>query len=111
MDVLDVLGTEYTILYDVPEEDMPEDSDGCMDQSIKTIKIRKFEPCRNSLSDLTEYRKKVLRHEIIHAFFYESGIWNNSGTSEAFGQDETITDWFAIQGPKIFKAFLDADCL
>ena len=23
-----------------------------------------------------------------------------------FGMDETITDWFAIQSPKIFKAFI-----
>ena len=111
MNKVNVLGTEYTILFDVPEEDMPENSDGCMDQSTKTIKITKMEPCRNSLADLLEYKKKVLRHEIVHAFLYESGCWNNSGASEAWGQDETITDWFAIQGPKIFRAFQEADCL
>lgn len=111
MNKVNVLGTEYTILFDVPEEDMPENSDGCMDQSTKTIKITKMEPCRNSLADLLEYKKKVLRHEIVHAFLYESGCWNNSGTSDAWGQDKTITDWFAIQGPKIFRAFQEADCL
>ena len=108
---IDVLGTEYTILFDVPEGEMPEGADGCMDQSIRTIKIGKFEPDRNSLSNLSEYKKKVLRHEIIHAFFYESGLWNNSGTSDAFGQDETITDWIAIQFPKILNAFKEADCI
>lgn len=108
---IDILGTEYTILFDVPEEEMPERADGCMDQSIRTIKIGKFEADRNSLSNLEGYKKKVLRHEIIHAFFYESGLWNNSGMSEAFGQDETIADWIAIQFPKMLKAFKDADCL
>jgi len=40
---------------------------------------------------------KVLRHEIIHAFLYESGLpvcceWANN---------EMIVDWIAIQSPKI----------
>lgn len=108
---IDVLGTEYTILFDVPDEDLPEDADGCMDQSIRTIKIARFETSRNSLQDMTEYKKKVLRHEIIHAFLYESGLWNNSATVVSWGINEEITDWIAIQFPKIMKAFIEADCL
>ena len=107
---VNILGTEYTVLYDVSDEDLPEGSDGCMDNSIKTIKIAHFEHCRGSLEDLDAYRKKVLRHEIIHAFLFESGIWNNSGTSEAWGCDETITDWIAIQFPKIQKVFVELGC-
>ena len=108
---VNILGTVYKILIDVPDEDMPEGAYGCMDQSIRTIKVAKFEKDRNSVQDLDEYRKKVLRHEIIHAFLYESGMWNNSGTAECWGMDETITDWFAIQSPKIFKAFEEAGAL
>lgn len=108
---VNILGTEYTILFDVPEKDMPENADACMDQSIKIIKIAKFEWCRGSIMNLTEYRKKLLRHEIIHAFFYESGLWENSGSTDSWGKDETITDWIAIQFPKIMKAFEEADCL
>lgn len=108
---INVLGTEYTIIYDVLEESMPENADGCVDQSIKAILLAKMEEDRNSLRDLDSYIKKVLRHEIIHAFFYESGLWCNSGTSDSWGNDETITDWFAIQSPKILKAFKEADAL
>ena len=108
---VDILGTEYTIIFDVDEEYMPEDSDGCMDQSIHQIKIAKMVSDMNSLQSLESYRKKVLRHEIIHAFLYESGLWNRSGSCEAWGCDETITDFFAIQSPKIFQAFKAADCL
>ena len=108
---INILGTEYTILFDVSLDEMPEDADGCMDQSIKTIKIAHFEPDRNTLQNAEEYLKKVLRHEIIHAFFYESGIWSNSGASEAWGQDETITDWIAIQFPKLLEAFKQAECI
>lgn len=108
---VNVLGTEYTIFTDVKEEDMPECADGCMDQSIHVIKILELKTDRNSLKNIDEYRKKVLRHEIIHAFLYESGIWNNSGIVSSWGQSEEITDWIAIQSPKLFQAFKEADCL
>lgn len=109
--VVGILGTPYLIRFDVPEEELPEGCDGCMDESIRTIKIAKLESDRNSVRDMDFYRKKVLRHEIVHAFLYESGMWNNSGTAEIWGMDETITDWIAIQSPKIFKAFKKAGCL
>ena len=100
--VVEILGTLYTIHFDVPDGKMPEGADGCMDQSIHQIRIAEFESDRNTIQDMDSYRKKVLRHEIIHAFLYESGMWNNS---------ETITDWIAIQSPKLFRTFKEADCL
>lgn len=53
---------------------------------------------------------KVLRHEIIHAFLFESGLQENYH-NEKWGHDEIMIDWFAIQFPKIQKAFYEADCL
>lgn len=111
MKTVNILGTEYKIIFDVPDEEMPEDADGCMDQSIQTIKIAEFESDRNTIQDMDSYRKKVLRHEIVHAFLYESEMWNNSGSTNCWGMDETITDWIAIQSPKLFQAFKEADCL
>lgn len=107
----EILGQKYTICFDVPDEQMPENADGCMDQSIHQIKIATMEADRDSVQNMEEYRKKVLRHEIVHAFLYESGLWSNSGDVEAWGQNETITDWIAIQSPKIFKVFKDLNCL
>ena len=110
MKTVNILGTEYKVLFNVPYEEMPEDADGCMDQSIRTIKIAQFESDRNSIKDLESYRRKVLRHEVIHAFLYESGLWNNSGNVTAWGQSEEITDWIAIQFPKIHKVFVELGC-
>lgn len=114
MRTVNILGTEYKIIV-ANEEEKPKlkalGCDGYMDYSIKEIVVRKFEQDERSIDDLIMYGKKVLRHEIIHAFFYESGMWNHSGESEAWGQDETITDWIAIQSPKLFKVFQEADCL
>lgn len=62
--------------------------------------------------NIAEYNKKVLRHEIIHAFLRESGLSGNSMQYDgAWAQCEEMVDWIAIQFPKILKAFQDADCL
>lgn len=111
MSKVKILGTEYTIVFNAHPDDMPEDADGCMDQSTRTIKVGEFEPDRNSIQDLVSYRKKVLRHEIIHAFLYESGLWSNSGDVSGWAQSEVITDWIAIQFPKMLEAFKEADAI
>ena len=108
---VNILGTEYEIIINAPDEMLPPGSDGAMDHSIKKIMIAKFEPDEYSIKYFYAYRKKVLRHEIIHAFLYESGLWNNSGNVTAWGQCEEITDWFAIQSPKIFQTFKEVGCL
>ncbi len=109
---INVLGTQYTLIINADDELLPENADGAMDHSLKRIVIAEFDkPDRNTIKDLSVYRKKVIRHEIIHAFLYESGLWNNSGDVSAWGQSEEITDWFAIQSPKIFKAFQETGCI
>ena len=52
-----------------------------------------------------------LRHEIIHAFAYESGLWGDSEGTLAWAQNEEMTDWLAIQFPKMEKVFKECDCL
>ena len=62
-----------------------------------------YTPDINNVSDLSVYDNNVLRHEIIHAFLYESGLRNYSA-------DETLVDWLAAQFPKMFAAFENAEC-
>ena len=112
MQKVNILGTEYTIKMDVPQEDMPLNGDGCIDPSIKTIMIMDFgEPDGDSIKDLESYKKKTMRHEIVHAFLYESGLWSNSGNVKAWGHSEEITDWIALQVPKMLQAFIDVDAI
>jgi hypothetical protein len=58
---------------------------------------------------LETYHKSMLRHEIIHAFLFESGLSENSASTEAWATNEEMVDWFARQGPKIYAAWKDAD--
>lgn len=63
-----------------------------------------------SVKDLVAYQKKVLRHEIVHAFLYESGLWQNAYGSKCWAKNEEMIDWMAIQIPKIQRAYKEAYC-
>ena len=107
---IDVLGTKYSIFYKTAKQDKDlEQCDGYCDKTTKQIVVRKrAEDC--NLGNFESYRKKVVRHELIHAFLFESGLHENFKKDE-WGHDETTIDWFAVQFPKLLKAFQDADCL
>lgn len=77
--------------------------DGCCDYTSREIRIR--DDNVNEVGDFDELMRKQLRHEIIHAFLAESGLQANYEHYRQFGHDETLVDWFAIQFPKMIKAF------
>lgn len=56
------------------------------------------------------YQDKVMRHEIVHAFLFESGL-NVEASAEAWAVNEEVVDWIALQFPKMQKAFQEAGCL
>lgn len=103
---VDVLGTRYEIIkQELPEVDeVLLDKWGYTDWTEHKIVV-------DVRVDGVELRgketmiKKVMRHEIVHAFFLESGLRECSGSSDCWGEDETIVDWIAIQGPKIYAAW------
>lgn len=106
---VNILGTEYTIRF-IPEEedDYLKDCDGCCDETIKAIVVKKYkreEPGNKKNLELQE--QKNHRHEIIHAFLSESGLAENS----EWAQNEGMVDWIAKQGPKLVKAWQEAGSL
>lgn len=101
-----ILGTRYKI---IEEEFADKDLDGYCDYTSKEIHLRNDNA--NGVGDFEALIRKQTRHEIIHAFMSESGLQANWEHFRMFGHDETTVDWFAIQFPKIQKAFEEADCL
>lgn len=93
---VDVLGTQYTILT-VDENDYKDDLSnawGCCDQYRKEILLSK--EIENSAALV-----RVLRHELIHAFLFESGLAENSVQPDNWAMNEEMVDWFARMIPKI----------
>lgn len=107
-DSVSVLGTSYTI-HKVRREQDPDlaESDGYCDKTVKKIVVVGLDKKNSDLGDVKAHMKKVLRHEIVHAFMFESGLAENWGHKD-YGQEETVVDWIAIQGPKIYKAWTEA---
>lgn len=101
---INILGTDYELLFGTPEQyEKLNRCDAYNDLHSKKIVIRnKFPDDREYMDNIDNvYIPKLIRHEIVHAFMYESGLWNNS----EWGSDETLTDWIAIQTPKLFQVF------
>lgn len=56
--------------------------------------------------------KLILRHEINHAFLNESGLRQDTLQSvSGWADNEEMVDWFALQAPKIIKAYKEAEAL
>lgn len=108
---VNILGTEYKIIT-VPGDDMG-DKAGDTDFYTKTIRLSGLENLdfSESTKNVEGFKKSVLRHEVVHAFLFESGMdmASDRGTPRAI--NEEMVDWFAIQSPKIFKAFTELELL
>lgn len=105
---INVLGTEYTIFLQSEDERLI-DCDGFCDKTTKEIHIGRF-PADCDLGNPLVYEKKIMRHELVHAFMFESGLaegWEHQSN----GQEELTVDWFAYMAPKLFEAFLEAGCI
>lgn len=103
--VLNILGTEYSIETD--DTLYRTNKDGLCKEYDKKITIRNVGSmlCEDD-SEETKKRRydEVLRHEIVHAFFIESGL-------DDYTLNEQLVNWIAMQFPKMQKAFEECDCL
>lgn len=59
------------------------------------------------------YEKLTMRHEILHAFLYESGLDASSldPGNGGWARNDEMIDWFAAQFPKIMAVYREAGCL
>ena len=116
---VNILGTPYGIIvkkYDEDECFEKEGIDGyCYSQihQIIVCDMHTYKGWEHEPEEVIEWeQKKILRHEIVHAFFHESGLWDNSvDHGGAWAKNEEMVDWIAIQGEKIYKAWQEANAL
>lgn len=97
---INILGVDYTIMYATSQEDaILRDCTGYCDPSTKRIVIclPPEQGATGDVGNMDDVLKNTIRHEITHAFFYESGLWACSD----FGTNETLVDWIALQMPKM----------
>ena len=112
---VNILGTEWSVKFG-SEEEYPSlvKMDGYADSSIREIVVDDMKASKGQIeskADLESYQRQVIRHEIVHAFLFESGLDSNSNNTESWATDEEMVDWFAIQSPKIFKVLNEYDLM
>lgn len=107
---INILGSEWSIEHrNVNADPLLTERSGYTDPSINLIVIAN----RRNEDDVHNFeavQQQTLRHEIVHAFLFESGL-GMSFTHPEYGHDETVVDWIALQFPKLQKAFEEAGCL
>lgn len=119
IDTVNILGTDYKITikkYDEEPYFEKNGIDGYCDEHTKEIVIcdmKTYKGWEDATEEEVKIRQKeTLRHEIVHAFFRESGLSDSSFTVEgAWAKNEEMVDWFALQGPKIYKAWKKVDAI
>lgn len=105
--VVNILGTDYEIYMNVPTtaDKTLERCEGYCDKTTKRLVIGKLgNEC--NLGEPMEYIKYVVRHEVIHAFLFESGIGGDT-VWDIDGQEhpEHMVEWFGMQFPKIAAVY------
>lgn len=111
---VNILGTNYEIIFkSTNEETRLKENWGFTDFHTKEIYITDDieKETENSCKNLVDFKNKVMRHEILHAFLYESGLRENSNNTVAWAENEEMIDWFAIQIPKIAKTYKELNIL
>lgn len=108
---INVLGTAYTLtVCSESVEPRLKGCDGFCDETTKELFCEDYSKDRgdpNCKQQLPVQIRKVKRHEIIHAFLFESGL----AESSPWAQNEEMVDFFARQFPKLLNAFLEAKAL
>lgn len=91
---LDILGQEWCVcMCDKQEEARLIDCMGFVDWTSRRIVLASI-PEDTNLDNPIMMMCKALRHEIVHAFMFSSGL-GDDWTHPAFGHDETTVDWIA----------------
>ena len=111
---VNILGSEWTIKY-VDDDPAFEQANGITNDVAREIIIENVKMTDDPLSyDMqSQYinQKRVLRHELIHAYLYESGLGESSNSCDAWAVNEEMVDWFARTIPKMTETFKELKCL
>ena len=108
--IVHILGSVWTIKeQSISENPLLENCDGYCDWTVREIVVEREQ--NGTLGDMGTYIRKVIRHEIVHAFLFESGLYEASASTEAWAKNEEMVDWIARQGQKIYDAWKEVGVL
>ena len=116
---INVLGTAYEIIVKKHDEDEAfkrKEICGYCDGYKKQLVVcdpATFEGWENEDAETVSIAKReTIRHEIVHAFLEESGLASSTLQYDGgWAKCEEMIDWIAMQGPKIYAAWKEAEAV
>lgn len=103
MQTVSILGTEYTVeTQSVDKNPKLADCSAYCDQYSKKIVLSDLTNEQTEImcvENVANLKKQILIHEVVHAYFGESGLRSCS----EYAENEELVDWIAIQFPKILQ--------
>lgn len=100
-----ILGAVWTVRSATEAEEPRLDGvNGFTDWTTRAICLEKN--TQGNIGDIKTYMNQVIKHEVVHAFMFESGL-GDSFEHKDYGQEETIVDWFAFQMGNILNVVMD----
>ena len=112
--IVDILGSKWTIKY-VDDDPAFEQANGFANDAAREIVIEHVkmtdDPLDFDMQSQYNNQKRVLRHELIHAYLFESGLGDSSNSCDAWAVNEEMVDWFARTIPKMIATFKELKCL
>ena len=114
---VNILGTEYKIIFKNYKDDEAFEKrsiDGYCSAFTKEIVVcdlHSKEQWKTEPEKAIEIcHRDIIRHEIVHAFLNESGLQDSTFAYDgAWSKCEEMVDWFALQGEKIYNAWLQVE--
>ena len=102
---INILGQEYKIKLEKNETEKLKGKEGYIERYAKELVIRDNFDIEHPefIKKANKYKKAILKHEIVHAFFHESGLFLT------YGNDEILVDWIGMQLEKMYEAFKEAE--
>lgn len=106
---IEILGSDWKVKLKKMSDDerLGNNATGFTDWTMREIVIMDIRG-DTSLGNPCRFMKKVLRHELVHAFMFESGLGDDWEHQES-GHDETVVDWIALQLHKLDLACITAE--
>lgn len=101
---VNIMGNKWTIKI-VPDDPAFETARGLTDDGSRIITIQAVQasddPLAYGLHSQYVDQKRVIRHEVIHAYLFECGLAYSSSSTDNWAANEEMVDWFARIGPRI----------
>lgn len=113
--IVNIMGVDWTLKI-VADDPAFDKAQGYTNYASREIIVEAIKEPSNPLDfDLkAQYinQKRVIRHEVVHAYLFECGLADDSASvSEGWAINEEMIDWFARISPRIFDTYKELKIL